>query len=189
MSDEPIAPKRRPNIIPAGGNSEGEAPRPSVDRPSIRPDDSRTEASKRAAELRQHRVDNVATDDTFDVSKLAPEGWTYQWHTWSIYEQRQTANLMASENRGWQPVPRERHPHMMPKDSTLDFILDRGNILMMLPTEIVDEYRQAELKAARDQVRWKEQQIAGTPEGTLPRDHAQARPKISKSFEAMPVPD
>jgi hypothetical protein len=39
-------------------------------------------------------------------------------------------------------------------------------------------------------VRAKEQQLAGTPEGGLGhRDHAQAKPKIKKSYEAMPIPE
>ena len=32
-------------------------------------------------------------------------------------------------------------------------------------------------------------QLAGTPDGTMTRDHAQVKPNIKKSFEAMPVPE
>jgi hypothetical protein len=60
---------------------------------------------------------------------------------------------------------------------------------MECPTEIVMERHALDLRNARNQVRYKEQQLAGTPDGTMTRDHAQARPKINKSFEAMPVPD
>ena len=42
--------------------------------------------------------------------------------------------------------------------------------------------------AARKQVRDKEAQIAGTPDGTMTRDHAKVRPQIKKGFEAMPIP-
>lgn len=151
--------------------------------------DPREEASRRAAELREHRADRPVSNDAMDVRHLQPEGWTYQWHTWSIYEQRQNRNMMDSEARGWQPVPRERHPELMPKDSDLDVIIEKGCILMQIPTEIADEYRREEIKAARDQVRWKEEAIAGTPDGTMTRDHAQARPKINKSYEAMKIPE
>ena len=34
----------------------------------------------------------------------------------------------------------------------------------------------------------KEAQIAGTPDGTMTRDHALARPKINKSYEPIPIP-
>ena len=68
------------------------------------------------------------------------------------------------------------------------YIERKGLVLMEKPTEIVDENRQLELRKARSQVRAKEQQLGGTPEGTMTRDHAQTRPKISKSFEAVPIP-
>lgn len=161
---------------------------PKLNRPPLR-EDPKAEAARRAAELRSHRGDRMIGSDPLDVKHLEPDGWVYQWHTWSIYEQRQNRNIMESEARGWQPVPRERHPELMPKDSDLDVIIDKGCILMQLPKEIVDEYRAADLKAARDQVRWKEESIAGAPAGTMTRDHAQARPRINKSFEAMPIPD
>lgn len=167
-------------------SDEGESFRGS--RPPMRESSSES-AARRAAELREHRSEIPITDDAMDVRHLQPEGWTYQWHTWSIYEQRQNKNMMESERRGWQPVPRADHPELMPKDSDLDVIIDKGCILMMLPTETVEELRHAEMQAARNQVRWKEQAIAGTPDGTLSRDHAQARPKINKSYEPMPVPN
>ena len=65
----------------------------------------------------------------------------------------------------------------------------KGNILMECPLEIIQERRLAEQSKARSQVRAKEAQLAGTPEGTMTRDHAQARPQIKKSFEAMPIPE
>jgi hypothetical protein len=60
---------------------------------------------------------------------------------------------------------------------------------MERPTEVVNEARRIEQKAARDQVRAKEAQLAGTPDGTLTRDHPQARPKINKAWESVPIPD
>jgi hypothetical protein len=39
------------------------------------------------------------------------------------------------------------------------------------------------------QVRAKEQQIAGTPDGTMTRDDARVKPQIKKSYEAMPIPE
>ena len=183
MSDEEKTGfKRRPNITPAEG---GRAIRPDLRDPQ---EGARAAAAQRAAQLREHRSERASTDDEFAVTHLQPDGWTYQWHTWSIYEQRAVTNMMQSEDRGWQPVPRSRHPDLMPRDSDSEVIVRKGQILMELPTEIVDEYRNAERKAAMDQIKWKEQQIAGTPEGTLSRDHAQAKPKIGKSYEPMPIP-
>jgi hypothetical protein len=60
---------------------------------------------------------------------------------------------------------------------------------MERPKEISDEIRNIELKRARAQVRIKEAQLAGTPEGTLSRDaDPRTRPNIKKSFD-MPIPE
>jgi len=60
---------------------------------------------------------------------------------------------------------------------------------MERPTVITEEMRALDLRRARNQVRAKEEQLNGTPEGGLGhRDHAQVKPKIGKSYEAIPVP-
>jgi hypothetical protein len=77
---------------------------------------------------------------------------------------------------------------MMPVGTSDKLILRKGLMLMECPTEIVDDRKRIDQKNAREQVRHKEAQIAGAPDGQFTRDHAQARPKISKSYEAIPVP-
>jgi hypothetical protein len=59
---------------------------------------------------------------------------------------------------------------------------------MERPEEITEEMQNIEVRKARDQVRAKEAQLSGTPDGTMTRDHAQVRPSIKKSFEAVPIP-
>lgn len=195
MSEDTNTPARaalRPRIIPAESNDHVEASAPAVPKragPPLR-EDPRALAALRAAELRNKRIDLPTTGDEFEVKHLEPEGWTYAWFTWAANEQRQSSNIMAVEARGWTYVPRSRHPELMPRDADGDWIFRKGMVMMEMPTEIVEEYKRAELKAARDQVRWKEQSIAGTPEGTLPRgEDPRTRPRINKSFEAMPIPD
>ena len=79
---------------------------------------------------------------------------------------------------------------MMPQGADPnDMILRDGLVLMECPTEIVNERHAIDLKRARQQVAFKEQQLAGTPEGTMTRDHAKVRPQIKKSYSAIPVPD
>jgi hypothetical protein len=188
MSEQPVINKTRPKITMSDGMVPKKVSEPSVApvRPPLR-DDPRDLAAKRAAELRQHRSTQVNVDDEFDVSYLEERkpGWKFQWAAWSVAEMRQTTNMMNVEARGWSFVSREEFPELMPKDADGDVIMRKGNVLMEIPKEIHDDLRADEIKAARDQVRWKEQSIAGTPEGTLERD----RPKIKKSFEAMPIPD
>jgi hypothetical protein len=76
---------------------------------------------------------------------------------------------------------------MMPAHFSGNTIERKGLILMERPTEIVEEVRRLQNQEARKQVRDKEAQLSGTPDGTLTRDHEQVRPKIKKGWEALPV--
>jgi hypothetical protein len=79
---------------------------------------------------------------------------------------------------------------MMPHNTSATSIIMRdGLVLMECPTEIVKEREMINLSRARDQVRYKETQLSGTPDGTMTRDHAKVRPQIKKSYEAMPIPE
>lgn len=151
--------------------------------------DSRARAAQRAKELRGHGEVVDAADDFYIDADMVPDGWTYEWKRHTVYGQEDPAYQIQLARAGWSPVPTSRHSFMMPHDSKAEVILRKGMILMECPTEIVEERRRADLMLARQQVRHKEQQLAGTPEGTMTRDHAQARPKISKSYEAMPIPE
>jgi hypothetical protein len=61
-------------------------------------------------------------------------------------------------------------------------------ILMIRPKKITDMVRQADARKAREQMRAKEAQLSSAPDGQFTRDHAQVKPKISKGFEPMPIP-
>ena len=159
-------------------------------RPKMREDDPRARAAQRARELREHHGDiNEGTDDFYVDLDSIPDGWTYEWKRHSTYGAEDPAYQIQLARAGWTAVPSSRHPQMMPYGTNHDFIMRKGMILMECPTEIVEERRRNDLRLAREQVRHKEQQLAGTPDGTLTRDHAQARPKIKKSYEAMPIPE
>jgi hypothetical protein len=159
-------------------------------RPPMREDDSRAAASRRAAQLREHLGDVVdAQDDFYIPLDEIPDGWTYEWKRHTIYGQEDPAYQIQLARAGWEPVPVARHPWMMPNNTSTQTILRKGMILMQCPTEIIDERRASDLRKARMQVRAKEQQIAGTPDGTMTRDDARVKPQIKKSYEAMPIPE
>ena len=159
-------------------------------RPPMREDDSRAAASRRAAQLREHLGDVVdAQDDFYIPLDEIPDGWTYEWKRHTIYGQEDPAYQIQLARAGWEPVPVARHPWMMPNNTSTQTILRKGMILMQCPTEIIDERRASDLRKARMQVRAKEQQIAGTPDGTMTRDDARVKPNIKKSYEAMPIPE
>ena len=158
-------------------------------RSEVREEDSRARAARRAAEIRGHIGDmDQGVDEFFVDPSIIPEGWTYEWKRLSILGQEDATHQIHLARMGWEAVPARRHPGMMPSSWTKGTIERKGMILMERPTEVVEEARRIQNKAAKDQVRAKEAQIAGTPDGTMTRDHAMARPKINKSFEAVPIP-
>jgi hypothetical protein len=162
-----------------------------VDRPPMRPpmreDDPRAAAARRAAEIRSNQVE----DDGVDEFKLprAPDGWTYEWKTKAVMGAINHAHLTELRRQGWEEVPTARHPEEMPLGGHDPVIERKGMILMQRPTVIVDEARAIQIARARNQVKFKEEQLSGTPEGGLGhRNHEQVKPRISKGYEPLAVP-
>jgi hypothetical protein len=151
----------------------------------MRDEDPRAAAAKRAAEIRGHLGSLDDGTDEF-VAPSAPDGWTYEWKRKTILGPEDPAHQVHLARTGWEPVETSRHPEMMPGQGSHPVIERKGMILMQRPSVITEEVRQIELSRARSQVRTKEEQLSGTPEGGLGhREHAQVRPKIGKSFEAI----
>jgi hypothetical protein len=178
---------------PPVGLEAGNTPLPREEmRDSLRGDDSLTAAARRAAELRGHSGGVQEDVDDFYVDPdMIPEGWSYEWKRHLLLGAEDPSYNVSLARAGWEPVPVNRdakHRAMMPMNWTGSHIERKGMILMQLPTEIVEENKAFERKKARDQVKAKEAQLSGTPEGTLSRDDPRVRPSINKGWEAMPVP-
>jgi hypothetical protein len=172
----------------AGENS---APRPEM-RSSMSGSESLERAKRRTAELLGHLgTQDEGTDEFYIDPNIVPEGWSYEWKRKMLLGAEDPSYWVHLTRMGWEPVPVNRdagHAAMMPANWPGATIERRGMILMERPAEVVEEARRIEQKRAKDQVRAKEAQLAGTPEGTLTRDHEKARPSIKKSFEAIPIP-
>jgi len=164
-----------------------------IERPAMRAEmreESPAErAKRRAAEIRGHLngIDE-GTDEFYIDPSMIPDGWSYEWKRRLLLGAEDPSHNVALYRMGWEPVPLTRHPEMMPRDWRGETIERKGMILMERPLELVEEARQIERRKAVNQVRDKEAQIAGTPDGTLTRDHAQARPSIKKGYEPIPIP-
>jgi hypothetical protein len=187
METEETRPVGRPRSLLAGRvKSEADADSAPI---VAREESPRERAARRAAELRGH-IGNMdeGTDDFFVPPEFIPDGWSYEWKRKTNVGMEDPAYQVALARMGWEPVPASRHPAMMPEGSKYQVIERKGMILMERPLEITEEAKNIELRRARNQIRQKEQQLASAPDGTLTRDHAQARPKISKSYEAIPIP-
>jgi hypothetical protein len=184
-------PPRKPAALGAAMPETEIQVRPEVDRPDMRPsmreEDPRVAAARRAAEIRS----NYSEDDGVDEFKLppAPPGWTYEWKAKAILGQVNHAHMTELYRMGWEEVPTARHPEEMPLQGNHPVIERKGMVLMQRPTVIVEESRAMQMAKARNQVRFKEEQLNGPPEGGLGhRDHAQVKPRISKGYEPIPVP-
>lgn len=175
------------------------APKPASSRPDPRPelraearvDDPRARASARAALLREHLGDIDEGQDKFYVDPHAvPDGWSYEWKVRSVVGLEDPARQVAQARMGWEPVPVDRHPSFMPEGYHGKTIERDGMVLMERPKEITDEIKDIELRKARAQVRTKEEQLNSAPQGHFERDSdPRTRAKITKTYEAIPIPE
>lgn len=159
---------------------------PHAERPALRPsveDDSRARARKHMEEIRRSGAEEAEGVDRFWAPQ-APEFFEYEWKMKSVMQKEDAPYQMRMRHAGWKPVPRSRHPEMMPTGE-FDVIERDGMILMERPKEYNDEVRNRERQKARDQVRNKQEQLSGTPHGTLDRTKA----KLSTAFEPLRIPD
>lgn len=167
---------------------------PRVDmRGDMREESPLERAKRRAAEIMEHRggTMDAGSDEFFVEPSLIPEGWTYEWKMTSVMGQQQDTYIVQTAHAGWEPVPLNRcagHRAMMPAGWSKNTIERKGMMLMERPTEVVEMARRLQDRTARDQVRAKEAQLSGAPDGTMTRDHEKVRPSIKKGWEAMPVP-
>lgn len=196
MENKPNRKRGRPPIMfkaPEPAEIEEIVAETAIERPAMRAEmreESPAErAKRRAAEIRGHLngIDE-GTDEFYIDPSMIPDGWSYEWKRRLLLGAEDPSHNVALYRMGWEPVPLSRHPEMMPRDWRGETIERKGMILMERPLELVEEARQIERRKAVNQVRDKEAQIAGTPDGTLTRDHAQARPSIKKGYEPIPIP-
>ena len=167
--------------------------RPEI-RHEMRDDDPRAAAAARAQEILAHlgTLDDGIDEYRIDPS-IVPPGWSYEWKMRSVLGAENPSYQVALARTGWQPVPRSRHPEMMPQDWPGDTIERKGQVLMERPQVITDMQRQTDKSRARDQVRVKEQQLSNAPQGQMPRSgdaegDARTRPNIKRAYEPMPIP-
>ena len=162
-------------------------------RPTLREEDPRARAARRAAELREHNNGDMdeGTDEFYIDPREVPPGWSYEWKRQSVYNKEDPAYQVALARKGWEPVPATRHPSFMPSGDAAATIERKGMILMERPLEITREVQANERKKARDAVRQKERQLNASPDGTFARVDQTGTPmaRVGKSYEAVPIPE
>ena len=167
-------------------------------RPELRADSAhgespRERAARRAAEIMGHlegALDEGQDELALDNIQI-PEGWTYEWKRQTVYGKADPAYDTRLARTGWEVVPADRHPHMMPKGHRGEISRD-GLVLMERPKVITDRVRQIMYERARGAVRLKEQQLNEAPQGTFERVDERGKPtarvRTTHSPVEIPIP-
>ncbi len=161
-------------------------------RESMREEDPRTRAARRAAELRDHGGldDDSYKDDFYIDPALIPPGWTYEWKRILVAGAADPGYEVQIARAGFEPVPVSRHPEMMPMNWKGMTIERSGLLLMERPAEITQIARERELRIARAQVQQKEAQLNSAEPGHFERANKdQPLVRINKSYESIPIPE
>jgi len=161
--------------------------RPSM-RPTMRAEDPRVAAARRAAEIRGHLGDMDTGTDEFRAPK-APDGWEYEWKRKTVLGQEDPAYQVQLARMGWEPVPTSAHPEEMPGRGNHPIIERKGMALMMRPAVISEEARSIDKQRAKDQVRAKEQQLNAAPDGQFERNDPRVKANIKKGYSPISVPN
>jgi hypothetical protein len=181
----PISPPPPTGVAGAVGAALSASPAPASE-------DPRARAARRAAELREHGGGYQEDgEDKFRIEpRIIPDGWSYEWKRHMLLGKEDPSYQVSLARKGWEAVPRSRHPEMMPDNYRGETIEREGQMLMERPMEITVEAKARELAKARGQVRDKEVQLGGAPSGQFERNNKDSSlVKISKSYEAIPIPD
>jgi hypothetical protein len=159
--------------------------------PKPREEDPRARAARRAMELREQSTSDDDGMDKFYIDpKMIPDGWSYEWKTFTVLGKENPSYQVAMAHKGWEAVPRSRHPHLMPINYQGETIEREGMVLMERPLEITQEAQARDQRIARAQVRGKEEQLGGAPTGTFERSNKdQSLVKVRKTFEHVPIPE
>lgn len=159
-------------------------------RPAMRPDDSRARAEARAAEL----LGTVDFDETARDEFRAPpppDGWTYEWKRHTTLGATNPSYEVDLAQMGWEPVPAERHPDMMPGGWAGASIEKKGMILMERPAIITERVRKRDYTEARERVDGVTDRLRTTGKGEFSREKSNGESliKVGKSYSPIAIPE
>lgn len=159
------------------------APRPEMRAP-MREEDPRSRAARRAAELMGHIPDETEVHDSF-AAPPPPDGWTYEWKAIEVLGKEIDGKESKIAQTGWERVPADRHPEMMPRNYKGAEIKKDGMVLVERPKVITDMMRDRELKDARLAMRNNQEKL-----GIAPKAFADGNTlvDIKKSYSPMAIP-
>ena len=101
--------------------------------------------------LSRKRTGNV---DPYAIpQQIKPDGWDYQWNTYTVAGQEAVDSMILMAENGWRPVPAERHAGMFMPEGHTGQILRGGLRLEERPMELTLEAREEDRRNAVSQVR------------------------------------
>lgn len=153
-------------------------------RPEMRAD--KRDAAARARELLDHGVLDRDVQDKFHLdTKIVPSEWEYEWKRLSVYGKEDPTYEIELSQGGWEPVPADRHPELMPKNNKAESIEREGMILMERPKQISDMVRAKLADLAQERVEGQRKKLAETVPGQLERRVL----TVKKTVERVAVPE
>lgn len=157
--------------------------------PPVRAMSDMERADARAKQILEGDMVDEGEDIFYFDPDNQPDGWSYEWKRKTVYGEENPQYQVQLEQNGWQPVPADRHPEMMPSTGGPWTTIERnGMILMERPKVITDMMRDRDSKRARAQVKTKEDQLRQAPPGTFERMTHPAVHKVNKSYEKIVLP-
>lgn len=158
-------------------------------RATMREEDPRARAAKRAEELLPYIADEQEAHDDFYIdTDQIPDGWSYEWKRYSTAGALDPSYEVELAQTGWEAVPANRHPELMPKNHKGETIERKGMLLMERPQVVTDKVRARDQREARRLVQENDEKLGAAPPGQFDRDTPKARPRINKSYSPVEIP-
>ena len=149
------------------------------------PMDSKARAEARIREIRENMPDGGAARDKF-YAPPPPDGFDYQWKMRTVMGEEFHSYQVELMRNGWEPVPLNRHPELMPNGWQGETIEVEGLVLMERPKVFTDEARAEEARSAREAVMVKEAQLRDGRGSDLGKREVH---RFSKSRGPIAIPD
>ncbi len=160
-------------------------------RAPMREDNPRARAKARAAQLMESVDFEDTAHDEF-AAPPAPDGWTYEYKRDSVLGAKDPSYEVELAKMGWEAVPIERHPELMPIGFAGKRIEKKGMVLMERPKEITDMVRRRDQREATSRVQTIQDNLRGVKPGQFDRQQSNGESlvKVRTSIEPpMAIPE
>lgn len=114
---------------------------------------------------------------------MEPTGMSYQWKRCEVLGRPDYSNLAMMEQKGWKPVPQDRHDGRWMPPGTQGPTINDGLMLMEIPTPLLRAKEAWQQRHAVGQADSMTDRLAYTPPGSAPRDaHPKTRPTVRREM-------